>query len=79
MFVSHTSIHVKDCPDIEFGSKTGKVTVSFLTQDHASLAFRTLAGKPMPDKTGRLQKRVFLKNGDYIQVRQMTKPSNDTN
>jgi len=37
-------------------------------------SINTLEGEAKPDKTGRLQKRVYLKTGGYIHVRQMTAP-----
>lgn len=48
---------------------SGKTTVLFSTQAHADLAFDSIAGPDRPDKQGRSQKRVYLKNGGYICVR----------
>jgi len=72
MFLSYTSIELKECPDIQYGGDTGKVTVSFVSGDHANLAFKTIPSEAKPDKTGRLQKRIYLRNGGYVQVRKMT-------
>lgn len=76
MFLAHTNVRPKDVPKIDFNSETGKTTVTFLSADHASVAFKTLEGESRPDKTGRLQKRVYLKSGGYICIRKMTLPKN---
>ena len=74
MFLAHTHIKPKEVQTIDFNSDTGKTTVTFLTVEHAHTVFKTLEGEAKPDKTGRLQKRVYLKTGGYIHVRQMTAP-----
>ena len=71
LFVMLTNIKPSNVPDIEYGNDTGKATVKFLSGDHSRLAFETLIGDAQPDKTGRLQKRVYLKKGGYVQVRKM--------
>lgn len=71
MLLAHTAIQVKEVKDIEFNSETGKTTVTFSTADHAKLAFRTIDGEERPDKTGRMQKRVYLRTGGYVCIRQM--------
>lgn len=71
LFVHLTSIQPKDVPAIDFGSDYGKTTVAFSSETHARLAFESLKGDAKPDKTGRFQKRVYLKKGGYIQVRKM--------
>ncbi len=72
MFLAHTSIIPEEVPDLSFGATTGKTTVSFTSPGHANLAFATLDGEAKPDKTGRMQKRIYLRNGDYTYVRKMT-------
>jgi len=74
MFLAHTHIKPQEVQTIDFNSDTGKTTVSFLTVEHAHTVFKTLEGEPKPDKTGRMQKRVYLKTGGYIHVRQMVAP-----
>mmetsp|Transcript_16280 Transcript_16280/g.35412 ORF Transcript_16280/g.35412 Transcript_16280/m.35412 type:complete len:642 (+) Transcript_16280:256-2181(+) len=73
MLLAHTFVQPKEVGEIEFGSSTGKVHVYFSSPDHANLAFETLSGDEKPDKTGRAQKRVYLRNGDYVHVRSSTK------
>jgi RNA exonuclease 1 len=72
MFLAHTSIQPEDVPDIVFGVGTGKTTIAFKSPEHANLAFRSLDGEIKPDKTGRLQKRIYLRNRDYLYIRKMT-------
>ena len=72
MFLSYTSIVPDEVPDITYGADTGKTTVSFTSPEHANLAFRTFESEEKPDKTGRMQKRIYLRNGDYAYVRKMT-------
>ncbi len=76
MFLAHTHIQPKQIPAIEFNSDTGKTTVLFASNEHANLVFKTLEGEAKPDKTGRLQKRVYLRNGGYVCIRKMTAPKN---
>jgi RNA exonuclease 1 len=71
LFVHMTSVQPKDVPDIDFGADYGKTTVAFSSEVHAKLAFESLKGDAKPDKTGRLQKRIYLKKGGYVQVRKM--------
>ena len=76
MFLIHSHIRPEKVNDIERPrgeSTTGKTTVTFSSKDHAELAFVSIEGDAKPDKTGRMQKRVYLRNGDYVQVRKMTK------
>jgi len=72
MFLSHTSIQPEEVTDIIYNSDTGKTTVSFLTSGHAKLAFDSFDNEEKPDKTGRMQKRVYLRNGGYAYIRKMT-------
>jgi len=71
MLLAHTAIQVKEVPEIEFNSETGKTTVVFPSADHAKLAFRTIDSEEKPDKSGRMTKRVYLRSGGYVSVRQM--------
>ena len=60
MFLSYTSIVPDEVPDITYGADTGKTTVSFTSPEHANLAFRTFESEEKPDKTGRMQKRIYF-------------------
>jgi RNA exonuclease 1 len=78
MFLHHTTIEPVSVEDIEFGSNdVGKTYILFKTGAHASLAFDSLEGKAEPDATGKLQKKVFLKNGGYVRVRKMVREKGD--
>jgi len=72
LFLTHSHVKPKEVPDIEFGKGTGKVTVKFTSVDHANLAFQALGGEAVADMTGRLQKKVYLQNRKYVQVRMMS-------
>ena len=69
MFLKHTNIKPSEISPIEFNSDTGKTMAVFTTADHANLAFASISGEAKPDKTGRLQKRVYLKTGGYVCIR----------
>lgn len=73
MLISHASIKPKSVSEIEFSgsSDTGKAYLTFASAAHTELAFESLAGEAKPDKGGKLQKRVYLREGDYVQVRKM--------
>jgi len=74
LFLSQTSIQPQDIPEIEFVADKGKVNVTFQSPAHAKLAFEFIAGAESRDKGGKLQKKVYLKNGDYIVVRENCTP-----
>eukprot|EP00586_Coscinodiscus_wailesii_P006489 CAMPEP_0172488868 /NCGR_PEP_ID=MMETSP1066-20121228/18570_1 /TAXON_ID=671091 /ORGANISM="Coscinodiscus wailesii, Strain CCMP2513" /LENGTH=1118 /DNA_ID=CAMNT_0013256349 /DNA_START=107 /DNA_END=3463 /DNA_ORIENTATION=+ len=73
MFEFHTGIKPVEVQPIEFSDKTwrafGKCFVTFSSRDEAKAAFEALEEDATTDKSGRLQKRVPLKNKDYILVR----------
>ena len=71
MFLSYTNIKPEEVDDIIFGSDTGKTTIRFPSAEHANLAFKTMDTEAAPDKTGRMQKRVYLRNGGYAYIRKM--------
>lgn len=73
MFLALTFVKPKDVADIVFSGKHGKCNVEFSTKEHAELAYISLSGDEHEDKTGKKQKRVKLKNGDYVCVRKMKK------
>ena len=73
MLLAHTFVRPKEVGEIEFGGATGKVHVYFASEKHAKLAFEALSGEEKPDKTGRSQKKVYLRNGDYVQIRSSVK------
>jgi RNA exonuclease 1 len=72
MIFAHTNIAPEDVPDIIYGTDYGKTTITFTSVAHANIAFQTLEGEAKPDKTGRMQKRIYMRNGDYTYVRKMT-------
>ncbi len=72
MFLAHTSILPEEVQDLEYKGDTGKTNVTFVSPEHANLAFKTLEGEEKEDKGGRLQKRIYLRNGDYCYIRKMT-------
>lgn len=71
MFLAHTGIQLSEVDDVEFKGETGRTHVTFRSSRHANLAFDTLEGKDEADASGRLQKKVYLKNGGYVRVRMM--------
>jgi RNA exonuclease 1 len=71
MFLNHTSIQPIDIQDFEFNGDIGKTMLTFASPRHANLAFSSLDGDQDQDSSGRLQKKVFLRNGGYIRVRKM--------
>ena len=73
MFLNHTCVQPTDVDAIEFSGDTGKTHVSFRSPRHANLAFDTLEGNAEEEKSGRLQKKVYLRNGSYVRVRKMTR------
>jgi RNA exonuclease 1 len=73
MLLAFTCIKPKNVTEVQFSGKHGKCTVEFVTREHAELAYLTLSGEEYEDKTGKKQKRVKLKNGDYVCVRKMKK------
>jgi hypothetical protein len=86
MILDYTSIQPLEVEKIDFKGSTGrneksaeaasshfgKTHIVFRSARHANLAFDTLDGKAEPDPGGRLQKKVFTVNGDFIRVRKMT-------
>jgi RNA exonuclease 1 len=74
MFLTHSSIQTTEVAEIEFGKDSGKTLATFASADHANLAFKSIEGEEKPDKTGRMQKRVYLKSGGYVQIRKMVAP-----
>jgi RNA exonuclease 1 len=71
MFLAHTDVKPSLVDPISFTGGQGKTTVNFQTSRHANLAFDMIAGKADTDPSGRMQKKVFLRNGGYIRVRKM--------
>jgi RNA exonuclease 1 len=74
MFLAHTSVQAAEVDEIEFSGDTGTTHVTFPSRRHADLAFDTLEGKEEADKSGRLQKKVYLQGGGYVRVRKMVFP-----
>jgi RNA exonuclease 1 len=74
MFLTHTSIQPSEVDEIEFLGATGRTHVTFPSSRHADLAFDTLGGKEEADKSGRMQKKVYLQGGGYVRVRKMVYP-----
>jgi len=71
MFLAYTTIKPEEVQDVEYKGDHGKVHVKFMSAAHASLAFSCLEGEAKEDKGGRLQKRIYLRNGGYCCIRQM--------
>jgi RNA exonuclease 1 len=71
MFLAHTDIQPTEVDEIDFSGNSGKTHVHFRTGKHGNLAFESLEGKAEADLSGRLQKKVFLRNGNYVRVRKM--------
>ena len=72
MFLSNTKVTPDKVDDINFsGGNMGKTLVTFQSTAHANLAFSTLNGDADEDASGRLQKKVFLRGGQYIRIRKM--------
>jgi RNA exonuclease 1 len=73
MFLEHTNIRPEVVDKIEFNEKgQGRTHVHFTSGDHAKLAFDCLRAKPEIENSGRLQKNIYLRDGNYIRVRMMT-------
>lgn len=71
MFLKHTTIHPMEVDGIVFNGNTGKTHVTFKSAAHADLAFDSIDGNAETDLSGRMQKKVYLRNGDYVRVRKM--------
>ena len=72
MFLAHTHVQPVEVDTIDYAAGTiGKTHVHFASDRHGNLAFDSLEGKAMADASGRLQKKVYLRNGNYIRVRKM--------
>ena len=86
MFVSYTHVQPIKVDEIEYGNNnsntpdhantSGKTHVHFSSARHGNLAFDSLDGKAVADASGRLQKKVFLKNGNYLRIRKMAYEAN---
>lgn len=74
MFLTHTTVQPAEVDEIEFTGDTGRTHVTFRSSRHANLAFDALEGKEEADKSGRMQKKVYLKSGGYVRVRMMVHP-----
>jgi RNA exonuclease 1 len=80
MFLNSTCVKPTEVDDVEFsGGDTGKTHVTFRSPRHANLAFDTLEGTAEEDNSGRLQKKVYLRNGNYIRVRKMAYQNRNNN
>lgn len=73
LFVLYSKIKPVEVEKIEFGSKHGKTYVRFPDEKTADLAFASIEAKKEKDKSGKSQKRVFMRDGNYIHIRQMKK------
>jgi RNA exonuclease 1 len=86
MFLSYTHVQPIRVDEIEYGNNnsttpdhantSGKTHVHFSSARHGNLAFDSLDGKAVADASGRLQKKVFLKNGNYLRIRKMAYETN---
>jgi RNA exonuclease 1 len=71
LFVKHASVIPSTIQDIVFSGKLGTSVVTFRSSRHATLAFSTIDSEAREDASGRLQKTIYLRNGDYLRVRKM--------
>jgi len=71
LFLKHSWIKPNEIDEINFSGEYGNTLISFATIQHANLAFMTLEGEEELDKSGRSQKKVYLRDGGYIRVRKM--------
>jgi RNA exonuclease 1 len=72
MLLEHSAVAPDSVNDIDFSSGAkGKAIVNFKSPRHAFLAFDTIKGTAETEKSGRLQKKVFLRDGDYVRIRKM--------
>ena len=71
VFIDHTGVTPLKVSHIDFSGEHGKATVQFQSKKHANLAFSTLEGGAKEDSSGRLQKKLYLRRGDYVRVRKM--------
>lgn len=73
LFLTHSDVQPSEVQPIEFAHDGhGKTHVVFQSPRHAELAFEFLQGsKPEPDPSGRIQKKIFLRNKSYIKIRKM--------
>jgi RNA exonuclease 1 len=83
LFLSHSDVQPSEVQPIDFaGGTSGKTHVIFQSPRHANLAFDCLeGGKAEADPSGRMQKKVFLRNKSYIRIRKMAfeRDDKDTN
>lgn len=73
MLLDHAKIAPDQVDAIDYSGagNMGKTWVKFQTPAHANLAFATLAGTAELDSSKRLQKKVFMRDGQYIRIRKM--------
>ena len=57
-------------PEKGSNDPNGKTSILFASQQHADLAFESIVGPNRPDKQNRSQKRIYLKGGGYVCIRQ---------
>ena len=78
MFWARTHVKPTSVDPVAVTGGSGRTTARFLSKSHADLAFQTLTGPARPDKDGRPQKRVYLKDrSHYVQVRLMYTPGEE--
>lgn len=78
MIQEHTHVVPIDVAPIVLNSNTqGKAFVTFASPAHAALAFETIKSSVDVDASGKLQKKVFMKNGGYVRVRSHTSQSDN--
>ena len=74
LFVSQCDIHPVEVEDLaEVNKDAFKAHVVFRSPEHARLAFDTLSTQVEMEASGRCQKKVYLRNGGYIRVRENVK------
>lgn len=70
LFLHHANVQPTEVDTIEYTEQFGKTHVVFQSRRHAEIAFDFLEGsRPELESSGRLQKRVYLKDQSHIKVR----------
>jgi len=77
MFLEYTHVKPEDIPEIVFKNGFGRSELIFKSEEHAVLAFESFKGKFILDKGGFQCKKVYMRNKDYIVVRNTFKTSSN--
>ncbi len=67
---SHAKVVPVEVTEVEFPEGAmGRCIVRFTSAKHCEMAFDALAGPAKGDVNGRMQKRVYMKTGEYVFIR----------